>query len=805
MTRRAFHRAALAAAVTLATPVLALVVAAALTPLPPALTSDASDVSVEVVDRGGKVIRRVRTADHALASPVRLGELSPHVVPALLAAEDSRFFRHPGVDVLSIVRALGQALFERRLVSGASTLTQQLARSTFPRPRTLRGKWQEMALALRIERSLTKAQILEKYLSRVEFGPNVRGIDAASRYYFDKPPVALDLSEAAALVSLPRGPTLYDPRRGIDRVLRRRNRVLERMANQGLVSDDAAARATATELRLSPTNLEGGMEHFALGIVGRTIPTGLPAAETYTRIETTIDSALEDEVTTLARRAAEAVRAHGASALAVLVLDNASGDVLAYVGSPDYFHAEAAGANDGVLAERQPGSTLKPFVYGTAMEDLGLTAASLLPDVELHLKTPHGVFTPKNYDGRTHGPVRMREALASSLNIPAVYVAEKVGPARVLERLHRAGFASLDEAAGHYGAAIALGDGEVQLAELSRAYAMLARGGELPALSYVKSAVTADGRRLEPARLPTTRVFDARTAAVLTDVLSDDTARAGSFGRDSALAFSFPVAAKTGTSKGYRDNWTVGYTPEVTVGVWVGNFDGSPMIHSSGVTGAAPLFHDVMVAAMRGRPQGAFPGDTGLVAVEVCALSGARPGPHCHHRVRELFRPNEVPASDCAMHVEERIDKANGLLAGPACADAEARVFEAYPERYASWAVLAQRPIAPWTSSPRCPLPASRQTGTGAASIRFPGDGAEFVLDPEGPATQEIVLAARASEGTRRLRFVLDGRRLSPLEPPFEMPWRLQAGRHRLSAQTGDGRLAEAVTFSVRHPVDVRD
>jgi penicillin-binding protein 1C len=584
------------------------------------------------------------------------------------------------------------------------------------------------------------------------------------------------------------------------------------MLDQGLADAASVKQAKSQELRISAQITEGGMEHLALGLAHHRVPSGLPAGEPYVRLDTTIDSALQREVSTLSIRAASEVRARGASALSVIVVDNATGDVLSYVGSQDYFGKDQGGANDGVLARRQPGSALKPFVYAAAIEELGMTAATLLPDVEVRMNTKEGVFIPKNYDGKMHGPVRLRDALASSLNVPAVVVAEQVGPAAILERLHREGFESLDRSASHYGAAIALGDGEVRLFELAQAYAMLARGGELQKLSFVRSAVTASGLRVTPER-PTRaaasgaaalgaaalneRVLEPRTAAILTDILSDDSARASSFGRDSALSFDFPVAAKTGTSKGYRDNWTAGFTHEVTVAVWVGNFDGSPMIGSSGVTGAAPLFHDVMLAAMRGRAAAPLVNEEGLVRAEVCALSGARPGAHCGHRTHELFLPDKVPAETCSMHVRVRVDPSNGLRAGPACRDAVERTFEAYPPRYLPWATRSGRPLAPERSSPRCPDPGAQESTMSVASIRYPDDGARFVLDPEGQQTQEIVFAARATEGTRKVRFVLDGRALGAVAAPFELPWRLMPGRHRLALETDDGARAEPVTFEV--------
>jgi penicillin-binding protein 1C len=286
---------------------------------------------------------------------------------------------------------------------------------------------------------------------------------------------------------------------------------------------------------------------------------------------------------------------------------------------------------------------------------------------------------------------------------------------------------------------------------------------------------------------------------VLTDILADDAARAAAFGRGSVLELPFAVAAKTGTSKGYRDNWTVGFTHEVTVAVWAGNFDGTPMIGSSGITGAAPLFHDVMLAAMRGREPAPLVDRTGLVEIEVCALSGARPGPGCTHRVRELFRPEQAPRDECTMHVRALVDRDDGLLASPSCSNAEERSFESYEPRYLPWAKAAARPLIPERYSPRCPGHTAPLAGGEGSTpvVRYPRDGARFVVDPGGPSRQEIVLAAAPASNGGAVRFVLDGRTLGTVGAPYELPWMLAPGRHRLDVASATTPEVGGVTFEV--------
>jgi penicillin-binding protein 1C len=794
MTRRVWRKLGTALGLGFIAAALTLWVAVLVEPLPDALTRRPTQ-SLRILDRGGRLISELRTRDGRFAAPVKLDELSPFVVPALLAAEDRRFFEHPGVDPLAVARSLAQLVQSREIVSGASTLTQQLARNVKPHPRTLAGKLSELVTALRIELELDKRSILEEYLGRVEFGPNLQGIEAASRAYFDKPARALDLSEAATLAALPRGPTLYDPVRGAGRLERRRKRVLERLRKLDLVDAAALERALANAPRLILTESGTAPNQLVAGLASGALLPELGARSELSRIETTLDAVLQREVEALARSAM--AHTEGKRTAAVVVLENSTGDVLAYLGSHAPGSPKSLGHNDGVRALRQPGSTLKPFLYAALLADRRLTAASILPDLELALPTEKGTFIPQNYDRRFHGPVRVREALGSSLNVPAVVAANQLGIEQALVMLRRAGFASLTGSAVEYGSALALGDGEVRLIELARAYAMLARGGSLLPERLARAVVDASGHRRELAPASAEVVLDARVAAIITDVLADPEARAGAFGRESALELPFATAVKTGTSKGYRDNWTLGFTREVTVAVWVGHFDGSPLVRSSGVTGAAPLFHDVMLAAMRGREAAPLVDRSELLEVEVCALSGELPGEVCPHRVLELFLPGSAPTTVCGMHERVFVDAERGGRSLASCPGAEPRVVEKYPPEFAAWSARAARPVAPLLASSRCPdvhLPGPATPG--GLSLESPRDGAHYVIDPDR-GRQELVFSARAPH-TASVRFVLDGREVGRSGAPFRHVWALERGEHRLELSA----VGLAGTASVRFVVE---
>jgi penicillin-binding protein 1C len=840
-------------ALVVALAVLAAGVAVALTPLPAALAMRGpagtrgaqarGEGSIRVTDRDGNTLREARADDGAKAQWLPLEEMGPLPPEVLLAAEDRRFFAHPGVDPIALARAVLADLYARHVVSGGSTITMQLARTVRPHPRTLFGKLGEMIVALRIEASLSKREILEQYLNRVSFGPGLRGVAAASQAYFDKPPRALGVSEVALVVGLARGPSYYELTRHADRAIARRNRVLDRMQAVGAIAPDTASRARSEPVALQKRLAAFGAPHFVRGLLDgslASVQAGLRArlgnalAEPVTAIETTIDSSLQRTAEAAAEQAIAALGPKHVTAAAALVVDNESGDVLAYVGSPDFFDAERGGQNDGVRAERQPGSTLKPFVYGLAMDRLGFTGATVLPDVELHLRAGAFDYAPHDYDERFRGPVRLREALGNSLNVPAVWTAAQTGETALLDRLRALGFDSLRQAPEYYGPGLALGDGEVTLLSLVRAYASLARDGRALSLRVVRAIRPAgeggdalhalgagagadDGSAAAGVR-DGDPVLDHVTSAEITDILRDHGARRSSFGERTLLDFDFDVAVKTGTSKGSRDNWVLGYTRAVTVGVWVGNFDGSPMNGTSGITGAGPLFHAVMEAAMRGRrdlplaieAQGT-PGEPGarsaggLERVAVCALSGMAPGPACTHRVYEWMPPEAKAAlAPCSFHARVRVDRANGLLAGPACGagDVAMRDVEVYPPEYAEWASEAGRPVVRETS-PRCPIAGDRapaEAGDGdALRIARVMDGARFALDPETPpALQRLDVTVVAPSSVHTVRLRVDGNVVGERGAPYAFAWPLEEGEHVLVAEADGAMNSPPVRVHVR-------
>jgi penicillin-binding protein 1C len=520
-----------------------------------------------LLDRNNVVLERLRL-DHRqrMLEWIELDAMSPVLLRAVVVSEDQRFWRHVGVDPVGAVSALIDNL-QRSRARGASTITMQLASLIDQSARhTWQSKLVQMRDAMSIELHWSKREILEAYLNMVSFRGELVGIDAASRGLLAKGADGLDSADAAVLSALIRAPGAARYRVG--------QRACATLRALEMASVCKRAAFMASGLPLSNYAMTGvdDAPHLARRL--------LRAPGEQLRV--TVDADLQ-------RFASETLRTHLAELAernvedgAIVVLDNRSGEVLAYVGSSG--ELSSASAVDGVSAPRQPGSTLKPFLYGLAIDQRWLTASSVLDDSPLALNTPSGLYIPQDYDRNFRGAVSVRSALGSSLNVPAVRALTMVGVDRFLTSLRKFGLSSLARDADHYGFGLALGGAETSLLELSNAYRTLANGGQWTPVRFTEGQAQVAGHQ----------VLSPQACFIVGDILSDPNARALTFGLSSALSTRTWAAVKTGTSKGMRDNWTIGYTSRYTVGVWVGNFSGAPMWDVSGVTGAAPIWRDVV-------------------------------------------------------------------------------------------------------------------------------------------------------------------------------------------------------------------
>lgn len=543
-----------------------------------------------LLDRHGALLQQMRlNPKERRLSWITLDQVSPALRTALIASEDKQFYQHSGVDWNAVAGSAWDNLW-RRKTRGASTISMQLVGlldqdlQRKSGSRSLLQKGSQTWLALRLEREWKKDQILEAYLNLVSFRGEIVGVHALSRVMFDKHPSGLNGIEAALAVALIRGPNAK-----LEKVVERACGILKQQQRErdcgalpGM-AQLALARPAAGNSERSAQNTPQLAPHLARKLLTK------PNAQ----VRSTLDAGVQAYAREALMRHLLTLTGRNVEDGAVVVLDNASGDVLAWVGSSG--ELSAAAEVDGVLALRQPGSTLKPFLYQQALEQRWLTAASLLNDARLNLSTDSGQYIPQNYDHQYKGLISMRTALASSLNIPAVATLQMVTPVRFAERLTQLGL-PLKYKGDYYGYSLALGSADVNLLTLTNAYRTLANGGMMS-----EPRLLAGGPAGSPASKPRA-VLDPAASFVISDILSDRAARAPTFGLDSVLATRVWAAVKTGTSKDMRDNWCIGYSRHYTVGVWVGNASGLPMWNVSGVTGAAPVWHDVLHFLERGKP-----------------------------------------------------------------------------------------------------------------------------------------------------------------------------------------------------------
>lgn len=592
----------------------------------------------EFSDRQGLPLGTILTRDRENTAIVPLNRMSPHFINAIIAAEDKRYYQHGALDTIAIGRSLLEAVQAKEIVSGASTISMQLARMLEPAPRTIPNKFREVWFSWRLAAGTNRDEILEAYINRLPMGGNVYGVEAASRVYFGIPAAELNLARATILAALPNDPTDLNPYYYWDALKQRQAYVLDRMVEDEYITRVEADRAFAEEISLLPRD-RGiiAAPHFLFWLSEELSEdkTGNLSvnfkARNKSKIRTTIDRPLQQFVEAQVQQVVENLAPYKVRHAAAIVLDNDTGEILAYVGSPDYFNEQNLGRNDGVRALRQPGSTLKPFLYQLALEKDVINSNSILADVPTYYAIPGAkIYSPTNYnEGTFFGPVLVRMALGNSLNVPAVRVLEKVGVENFLNRLHRLGFDSLKESPDYYGLGLTLGSGEVSLLELTRAYLTLARQGEaVPLAGTIPNFQSAELSQLPPAK---------SEWMLIADILKDPHARAAEFGVDSALNLPFPAAVKTGTSSDYRDTWTVGFTRDYTVGVWVGNFNGDRLQQISGVMGAAPLWQRIMLRLHETREPGNFSPPEDMVERSVCVISGWRPSEKCPAVVLEYF------------------------------------------------------------------------------------------------------------------------------------------------------------------------
>lgn len=570
-------------------------------------------------DRNG--VKLYETSGAHQPIPVQLNQVPRSLVLATLAAEDSDFYKHRGVNPVAVARAAYKNVFTDEQ-QGGSTITQQLIKNTYlSSDRTASRKLREMSYALVVEQRYSKDQILERYLNEVYYGQQSYGVADAAKTYFGKNLDQLTLGEASMLAGIANAPSLYSPVGGNPKAAKARQEyVLDRMTELGYISKPQAEAAAAEQLTYAQSETVFHAPHFVFYVKDELSKYyGSEVVDSGgLKVYTTLDLAKQETAEAEVKKGVASVRGYGATNGALVAQDAKNGEVLAMVGSADFANEAIDGKVNVATSERQPGSSFKPFVYATALKS-GMGANTVLHDKP----TSFDGFRPQNYDGGYHGNVTLRYALGNSLNIPSVELLQKVGIQPSLETAHAMGISSLNEP-DRYGLSLVLGGGEVKLLDMVTAYSVFANGGQQTGRASVTKVLGPDNKPLYERKAQPKQVLDPGVAFIMTDILSDNSARAIGFGPSSPLVFPRPAAVKTGTTNNYKDNWTVGYTPQLVVGVWVGNSDGTPMRGISGVQGAAPIWNSTMQKLLAGQPIESFkaPSDVYRACACVAGVGG---------------------------------------------------------------------------------------------------------------------------------------------------------------------------------------
>lgn len=724
--------------------------------------------TILIKDRHGYLLREVPLTGGLKTRWVKLNEISPHLIDATICTEDKRFFSHPGFDTIAIVRAFIQNMMAQKVVSGASTITQQVVRNIYHLDRNYHNKIIEIWYAARLEHTLSKREILELYLNIAPYGNQIMGVEAASQLYLQKPAMHLSISESAFLAAIPQSPSNLNPYLGKDILITRKNYILHEILKTKAISKADYDSAISEPIALYTDKSPFKAGHFTDWVITK-LPDNMRIQGG--EVITTLDLPLQIQVQKLLKNKIEALKKDNVTNGSVIVLDNRTGDVLVMVGSVDYFLPKVGQVN-GAISLRQPGSSIKPFTYGLAFEK-GYTPSTLFADIETHISESKWDYTPANYDNLYHGPVLLRTSLASSYNIPAVITLEYVGIAALLDRLHDLGIKSLDKEPTHYGPGLTLGNGEVTLLEMTRAYRAIANGGMYSNERLFINQPVAELKY----------VFPPDVAYLITDILSDPVARSPAFGRNGPLELPFAVAAKTGTTSDFRDNWVIGYSRDYTVGVWVGNFDGYPMRGVSGITGAGPLFKDIFMELYKDKEYPPpFERPQNIISKEVCSISGDLPNKYCKSRKMEIFIYGKDPKNLCSIHRGYLLDKRNGLLAGadtPA-ENIEEKTYEIYPPIFLEWAERQDIAVPP--------TQISSVGGHNTLLITFPKNGDIFRIDPAIPAqAQAIPLKAVVPHEINKITWKVDGKVVAVSISPFITQMPLNVGNHviEIEAQSG--------------------
>jgi penicillin-binding protein 1C len=722
--------------------------------------------SQAVYDRDGQLLRAFLSSDDKWRMPCRSDQVSPYLKQALIKVEDRFFYYHPGINPWSLIRAAYLNIENRRIVSGGSTITMQVARMMEHRERTLLSKAAEIICALKLELCYTKDEILQLYFNMAPYGGNVEGVEAACYYYFQKSPAQISLGQAALLVAIPNSPQRLNPQKYPQKAREKRDQVLKYLLQRQVVTDEEYLRAVEEKIAIENPAMPLAAPHFTDLVHGR--------HPHKVRLHTTLDREIQGKCEEILREHLDKWRSRGISNGAVVVLENKTAALRALVGSYDFFDQANCGQVNGATSPRSPGSTLKPLLYAYGMDRGIITPSAMLYDVPIN----YAGYVAENYDGQYHGVASVREALVKSLNVPAALLLAKVGVRDFITFLQEGGISTIDPGQTSYGLSLILGGCEVRLTELANFYSTLANGGSFREIRYLEDQPVQEGREvLSPGA-------SYMVTELLAEVVRPDLPAYWEFSLHRPK-----VAWKTGTSYGHRDAWSIGYTRGFTVGVWTGNFDGQDARELVGAQVGGPILFDLLNAISGKEERKWFTQPYSVSDREVCAKSGMLPNDNCQHKVAELYLPGISPNGVCNIHQAFYVDDETGYRLCRSDLERKThqrKVFEVWPPEVATW---MKRNGYPLDEVPPL-LPASKKMMAGQGPIiRSPDETCEYRLR-RGVSReyQKMLLDASVDNSVNKIFWFLDGKLIwsgHPEEKAFILP---EAGEHLLICQDDCGR-----------------
>ena len=741
--------------------------------------------STVVLDRNGEWLRAFTATDEMWRFPeTSLDQISPRFQTAMLTYEDKYFYHHWGVNPVSLFNAAIDNIKAGKVVRGGSTITMQLARLMEPKDRTIPNKIIEMFRAVQLELTFTKTEILTYYFNMLPYGGNIVGSGAASRLYFNKPQSSLSLGEAALLAAIPNSPEYIRPDRYPENARKARRKVLLRMRDAGNISEQRLQEALKEPIPKVRYTLPFKAPHLSRLLVTEQ-PSLAALSDNNYKIHTTIDMHYQDTTERILRERLSPLQMHGISTGAVVIMDTKSRQVLSMVGSHDFFDKTAEGQVNGTLSLRSPGSTLKPFVYALAIDKGIITPRTLLYDVPVD----YVGYSPVNFDGKFTGYLTAQEALARSLNVPAVNLYAQMGQSQLYGFLKQAGITTFSDQQD-YGLSLILGGCGVNLLELTNLYAGLANMGEFPPYQLVLNREPAKKQKTDKdtSFSTATRLLRPETSWIITEMLT--TLVRPDYPESFEQTGTMPkVAWKTGTSYGHRDAWSIGYSPELTIGVWVGNFNGtgSPML--SGSQAAAPILFSLFTALSEDKIIQWYNEPINLKERLVCTLTGLPVSAHCPTSTTDVYIPGISAVQECHIHKSIQIDSETGERLCSSCRTGRAyhnETIAVFPAEVATWLNANGFGIAK--------LPSHNEdctrllAGTRPVILSPARDAVYHIRDNIPVEHQKIRLAASVSGDTQDVFWFLNGDLIfkgQAVEPSFLTPI---AGKHELTCIDGAGR-----------------